>query len=453
MNQVADYLKKEADAYPLASFRLLFGLAIFGTLVRFWWNGWIEKLYIDPSFHFTYYGFEWVQPLGSATYLLFLFCGLCALFFALGLFYRISSSGLFLSFTYIELMDKTTYLNHYYFVSVVLLMMIFLPAHTVCSLDARRSPSAGRGIIFKWQVDCLKFFVSTVYFYAGLAKLNPDWLLEAQPLVTWLPGRVDLPILGRFMEQSWVAYLFSWGGAAYDLVIPFLLWRKEAFYYAFIGVCVFHVLTIILFPIGVFPWVMIISAVLFFPSRMHEKNLTRFRWLSGDVGTKGFTRPIKAFSWRMRSTVIVLSIILLFQILFPFRYLYYPGNLFWHEQGFRFGWRVMVMEKAGYAQFIVKDISSQEEWFVQNSDHLTPFQEKQMSFQPDFILEYAHYLKEFYERSKGHNGLEVYVDSYVALNGSSSRPYVKSDVDLTKCQRGWRHKDWILDFDAPVYGL
>ena len=76
-----------------------------------------------------------------------------------------------------------------------------------------------------------------------------------------------------------------------------------------------------------------------------------------------------------------------------------------------------------------------------------------MSFQPDFILEYAHYLKEFYERSKGHNGLEVYVDSYVALNGSSSRPYVKSDVDLTKCQRGWRHKDWILDFDAPVYGL
>ena len=101
------------------------------------------------------------------------------------------------------------------------------------------------------------------------------------------------------------------------------------------------------------------------------------------------------------------------------------GNLFWHEQGFRFGWRVMVMEKAGYAQFIVKDISSQEEWFVQNSDHLTPFQEKQMSFQPDFILEYAHYLKEFYERSKGHNGLEVYVDSYVALNGSSSRAICK----------------------------
>jgi hypothetical protein len=165
------------------------------------------------------------------------------------------------------------------------------------------------------------------------------------------------------------------------------------------------------------------------------------------------TRPDTAVLWKMQSARIVLSLILLFQILFPFRYLYYPGNLFWHEQGFRFGWRVMLMEKAGYAQFIVKDPSSQEQWFVQNSDHLTAFQEKQMSFQPDFILEYAHYLKEFYEGSKGHVGLEVYVDSYVALNGSSSRPYVKSDVDLTKCQRGWRHKDWLLDFDDPVYGL
>lgn len=452
-NQVTVYLMKGTKAHSLACFRLLFGFAIFGTLIRFWLNGWIEKLYIEPSFHFTYFGFEWVQPLGSATYLLFLFCGLCALSFALGFYYRISALGLFLSFTYIELMDKTTYLNHYYFVSVVMLMMVFLPAQAVGSLDARRSPSKERGTIYKWQVDCLKFFVSIVYFYAGLAKLNSDWLLEAQPLATWLPGRSDLPLLGRYMEQSWMAYLFSWGGVLYDLIIPFFLWRKQTVYYAFIGVCVFHVLTLILFPIGVFPWVMIISAVLFFPSRIHEKSFIWFRSLFGDAGKKGCTRPTQASSWRTRSTGIALSVILLFQILFPFRFLCYPGNVFWHEQGFRFGWRVMVMEKAGYAQFTVKDPSSQKQWFVQNSDHLTAFQEKQMSFQPDFILEYAHYLKAFYSRSAGHDDLEVYVDAHVALNGRSSRLYVKPDVDLTKCRRGWRHKDWLLEFDNSIYEL
>jgi hypothetical protein len=40
------------------------------------------KLYIDPQFHFTYYGFEWVKPLGNYTYLLFY--AVAALFVALG---------------------------------------------------------------------------------------------------------------------------------------------------------------------------------------------------------------------------------------------------------------------------------------------------------------------------------------------------------------------------------
>ena len=43
------------------------------SLVRFWNNGWIESVYIDPEFHFKYYGFEWVKSLGEFNYLLLLF--------------------------------------------------------------------------------------------------------------------------------------------------------------------------------------------------------------------------------------------------------------------------------------------------------------------------------------------------------------------------------------------
>ena len=35
---------------------------------------------------------------------------------------------------------------------------------------------------------------------------------------------------------------------------------------------------------------------------------------------------------------------------------------------------------------------------VQNDKFLTTFQEKQMSFQPDMILEYAHFLGDFYKK-------------------------------------------------------
>ncbi|MFT4973741.1 MAG: hypothetical protein ACI9JY_002951, partial [Saprospiraceae bacterium] len=64
-------MTKPTEAASLAVFRIFFGLLIFCSMVRFWAYGWIEKLYIEPTFFFSYYGFEWVKPWGEWTYLLF----------------------------------------------------------------------------------------------------------------------------------------------------------------------------------------------------------------------------------------------------------------------------------------------------------------------------------------------------------------------------------------------
>ena len=109
------YLNKHTEAAPLAVFRIFFGILMFVSIIRFWSYGWIKKFYIDPDFHFTFYGFSWVRPLGEWTYLLFIIAALSSIMIALGWKYRIAMVSFFLSFTYIELMDKTTYLNHYYF--------------------------------------------------------------------------------------------------------------------------------------------------------------------------------------------------------------------------------------------------------------------------------------------------------------------------------------------------
>jgi hypothetical protein len=89
---------------------------------------------------------------------------------------------------------------------------------------------------------------------------------------------------------------------------------------------------------------------------------------------------------------------------------------------------------------------------VDNSRFLTPFQEKQMSTQPDFILEFAHMLEETY-RSEGITDPEVYAESYVALNGRPSRPYVDPERDLTQIESSFKHRDWILPFDDEIKGL
>ncbi|MEO1216276.1 MAG: HTTM domain-containing protein, partial [Bacteroidota bacterium] len=95
---------------------------------------------------------------------------------------------------------------------------------------------------------------------------------------------------------------------------------------------------------------------------------------------------------------------------------------------------------------------SGKRFYVDNSQFLTGFQEKQMSTQADFILEYAHYLEKHYQ-DQGIKDPEIYVESYVALNGRRSQPYIDPLVDLTQLKDSFRHKDWILNFKDEIKGL
>lgn len=447
-----NYFQRTTSAAPLAIFRIAFGLLLFGSIIRFSAKGWINELYIAPKYFFSFYGFEFVKPLGEYTYVLFALCALAALMVALGFYYRFAAIALFLSFTYIELMDKSTYLNHYYFVSMICLMMIFLPAHAYFSIDAKRNKELLSNEIPQWCIDSIKLFVCIVYLYAGIAKINSDWLLEAQPLRTWLPAKNDLPFIGFLFNYLWVAYAFSWLGCIYDLSIPFLLLNKSTRVVAYCAVIIFHVLTAILFPIGMFPYIMIATALIFFSADFHMaiiKNLGSLLRASNEL-----VCPIREFKYSSLHSKLLttgFAIFLLLQTAIPFRYSFYPGELFWTEEGYRFSWRVMLMEKAGYAQFTIIDRHGKKV-IVDNKEFLTPLQEKMMSTQPDMILQYAHILRDHYSE-QGLKSPEVYVDSYVALNGRLGKPLVNPLTDLASEKESFNHKPWILPFDHEIKGL
>ncbi|MGB3592292.1 MAG: HTTM domain-containing protein [Nonlabens sp.] len=471
------------NAAPLAVFRILFGLMMTVAILRFWYHGWIEKLYLSPSFHFSYYGFSAIKPVGDLTYVIFAICGITAFMVVLGAYYRLAIITFFLSFTYIELMDATTYLNHYYFISAVSFIMIFLPAHRYFSIDVRRGKRKTENI-FRYQIDVLKIMLGIVYVYAGLAKMNSDWLLKAMPLRIWLPSKYDLPILGKLLQQEWVAYFFSWSGMLYDLFIPFLLLYRPTRKAAFIAVVIFHVLTRVLFPIGMFPFVMIAGALIFFEASFHKKLIRLFYRLKGFVGFT-LSRKRNHFHPRQpfltpepvpntvseylesnmtsmpktrqklvypRLNLTLLSVIVVVQLLLPWRHLSYPDELFWTEEGYRFSWRVMLMEKMGIAQFKVVHGSDDKQFYVQNDDFLSSFQEKQMSFQPDFILQYAQYLDQYFTQ-QGYENVRVYADVFVALNGRPSKRFIDPDVDLSRLTDNFKHKDWILEMNDAIEGI
>ena len=101
--------------------------------------------------------------------------------------------------------------------------MIFLPLNTSFSIDSYLQKKSYK-LVPNWTIDSIKIMLTVVYLYAGLAKINSDWLLKAMPLKIWLPSKYDLPFLGEnLMQQNWFHYAMSWSGMFYDLLIPFLL--------------------------------------------------------------------------------------------------------------------------------------------------------------------------------------------------------------------------------------
>ena len=236
----------------------------------------------------------------------------------------------------------------------------------------------------------------------------------------------------------------------YDLVIPFLLVYMRTRFVAFLFVVFFHVFTKVLFPIGMFPYIMIVSALIFFDATLHNKIINFIKKYITKSKKNLLIEPNFYFS-KLKSKVILslFAVFFAIQMLLPWRSLLYPGELFWTEEGYRFSWRVMLMEKAGSTNFKIVNLNSGASFRVNNTDFLTSFQEKQMSYQPDFILEYAHFLGDHFTK-QGHKNVGVFATSYVALNGRLSTRFINEKVDLYQQKVSFAHKKWILPFQSRI---
>lgn len=432
---------------PLAVLRMAFGGIMLISAIRFVLKGWISAYYIKPRFHFTFYGFDWVKPLGeTGMYVLFAVLILAALFITIGLFYRAAIVIYFLCFTYVELIDKTTYLNHYYFISVMAFLMILVPASRYFSIDTIRQPKIAITRVPAWTINIFKLQLVLVYFFAGVSKLNYDWLIAAMPLKIWLPANSQLPIIGGLLTQPWVAWVFSWFGALFDLFIGFLLLNRRFRKPAYVLVIIFHLATGWFFKIGMFPYIMIFVTIIFFSESTHIKIINFLKGLLPRTASfaPNHNYQLPKFKAKIIYTILILHFTI--QLLLPFRYLLYPDKLYWTEEGYRFSWRVMLMEKGGTAFFHVKDPVTGKRTEIINSQYLTDFQETMMATQPDMILQYAHFLAHEYKK-KGIKNPIVTAESYVTLNGSGSRLYIDSTVNLTNEQETFGHKKWILPFN------
>ena len=448
----------------VAAFRIAFGIVALVAIVRLFAHGWIDDLYIEPVHRFTYPAFGWVRPLpGWGMYLLFAAIGALSVCIAAGYRYRICVALFFLGFTYAELIDRTTYLNHHYWMSLAALLMVFLPLNNMWTVDAWRGRSIRKDTVQSWVVWALRAQVGLVYVFAGIAKLNPDWLLNAQPMRIWLYQHGDMPIFGTLLQELWIAYAISWTGALFDLtIVGWLLWSRTR-PWAYVTLVVFHLITWLLFPkLGIFPWLMIAGATVFLRPDwpLHALRWVRLRRLPGrplpghllsnhlaaDAATE-HERAATPSSWAARAAVGVLVIFALFQALMPLRHFAYPGNVRWTEEGYLFAWRVMLTEKTGLVHYRVSDEDTGRTWLVTPDDYLTPLQVERMSFQPDLILQTAHIIADDFA-ARGYDNVQVMAEAFVAWNGRTNGRLIDPEVNLAEHEPGIAPKPWILPYDA-----
>lgn len=429
-------LFQPVNSASLSAYRILFGLLNAAGLIRFWYLGWIERAFTEPQFLFKYWGFSWVQLLpGDGIYAHFAALTVVCLCLSLGLFTRVMSVLFFLGFTYIELLDASNYLNHYYLISLLAFINIFLPLNARWSLDNLIGISSYRESVPAWTINWLRGQVGTVYFFAGIAKFGSDWLLHAQPLNIWLVSNSHFPIIGPWFNEVWVHYAMSWCGFLFDISIPFWLSFSRTRPAAYTVVIFFHAMTYLLFPIGMFPFIMVFSALVFFPPDWP------LRWIpSKRIAITAVWSVMPAY----RRTLVAGGLALWFAIQWamPWRHLLYPGDVLWNEEGMRFSWKVMIREKNSDIGFRVQDRTTGRSWFVSPSQYLARHQEAEMSGTPDMILQFAHFLRDEFQ-AKGLD-VAVYADTWTSFNGRTAKALVDSRRDLTLEQDSLWPKNWIL---------
>ncbi len=443
-SRLVERLSRPVDAASLAVFRILFGWLMMLEVLRYFGAGWIASYYIEPQFHFTYWGFSWVHPWpGIGMYVHFAALGVLAVCMALGFCYRLSALLFFVGFTYVFLLEKARYLNHFYFIILLSALCACLPLHRYCSIDAKRHPERANSFAPTYQLWTLRAQLLIVYVYAGIAKLNADWF-RGEPLRHWLSDHSGVALVGPLFTQDWFILALSYGGLALDLcVAPLLIFRRTRIP-ALVLFSAFHLMNAAFFEIGIFPWMMLAANLLFLEPSWPRTLLRRVpevrNWVPDSfvqvLAAQPFGRPP-----RVRAGALALvGIYLALQLLIPLRHHLYPGDVAWNEEGHRFAWRMKLRDKHGRAEFFVERNGVVTR--VLPDGYLTDRQASRLPCQSDMLVEFSHFLA---DRSRHEDEpVRVRANATCSLNFRAPRRFVDPKRDLAAEPLTILPKGWIL---------
>lgn len=447
MDRLIVWARKPVDATSLAVFRIFVGVICAWEVSRYFNAGWIREFWEAPDFHFHYVGFGWVRPLPApGMEVLWGVLGVCAVLIALGAAYRVATIVFAVGFGYTFLIEAATYLNHFYFLSLVAVVLAVVPANRAWSIDAlirrrrTRHPS-----IPNWALWLVRFQVAVIYVGGGIAKMDPDWL-RGQPMGAWLANRTDFPLIGSLFDAPLAGVIAAWLGLFFDLFIVFAVaWRRTR-YLGLLAALGFHFTNSQLFSIGIFPFLALFSLLIFC-----EPDWPRalIRAMQGrDHQTHPFSPPAALAGRRLTLAKIGVVVGLLYvavQVLVPLRHLVMPGRAAWTEAGHTFSWHMKLRDKEGDVGFVVVDPGTGRRTTVEPGEGLESWQYESMTVRPELIRQYAHHLA-----ADASPGTRVYARALISLNGRMPQLMVDPKVNLAAEPATLGTPSWIVPLHQPL---
>ena len=442
--KISQHLHNPVKTNSLVLLRVAFGLIMLWEVIRYFLEGWVWELFRHDQFHFKYLWFQWVEPLPPPWMtVVFLITGASALLIALGWFYRIASIVFFILYLYTFLIDKAYYNNHFYLIAIIAFLFVVSPLHHTYSLDAHfgRVQHVDRFPAF-W-LWLLRFPMTLGYVYGGIAKIEPDWLSGKAP-----GALIGKGLEGTFLE-AWVrlpsvSLFYGWSGLLFDFLIPFAVLWKPTRKIAFLSAVLFHTHNYFVFSIGIFPLLALFLTTLYFEPDFPEQWIPL--WIKQQWSNwycKKRKKSLKEYNlYPSKGLVSVLSLLILIQLLVPFRHLFYPGWTVWHEEGHWFAWRMMLRQKTTQVLINATHPKTRETRYVELKDYLNDFQISKFAGTPNMVLQFAHHIRDLIrERAKFEPIITAQI--MVSMNGREFVPMLDSKLDLSPLESFEPAYNWV----------
>lgn len=412
------------------------------------------KVFSGPKaegFNFTYPGFDWVQTFPAFAQELTVLWFVSGLLLALGFMHRISSVLCFAMTAYAFLLRAEFYLNHEYMELCFLFLLTLGPSNRRLSVDSyiwKYKETAPYFHLFAFKLQ-----TEIILIYAGLVKLNSDWL-HLQPLSNWLNNASRKVFFGDIWQHEWGVAAGAYGIILLHLVgAPLLFWKRTRLA-VFLAYATFHVINAQIFPIDIFPWMTIACSTLFFDPDWPARLVRKLPFVSGRLNAGGIVaepqNPVPAGATFGRTGLIAfLCFWLVMQIAIPLRHYLYPGWVEWNVEGTRFSWRMMLSSGVCPAWFVVVNDPDRREIYVSDVPFIlrsTSLLKDRICDDPDLILQAVHKVRDYYVKEAGMPP-DSEVRAYVmkALNYRTPALLVDPTFNLAKQPRQiFSHYSWLL---------